>query len=119
MDSSWDDASGRLCRWPVITPAEPDEAGRHPIGTPSSPHSHSDQVLDSILAAGEAEELERIQAGLNLDAGLAAIMQGRSPNPMPATDIDDSGEPQILAQADSNPRSLEVLPFRWVREETT
>jgi class 3 adenylate cyclase len=101
---------------PVTTPGGPHQAGEDPARTLASPSDHSDQVLDSILAAGEAEELQRIQDGLNLDAGLAAIMQGGPHDPIPAADADDSGEPQILAEVVGNPRTPEVLPFRWVRK---
>ena len=65
----------------------------------------SDQALDSMLAAGEAEELERIRAGLNLDAGLAAIMENRLCQKSPHADTGDSGEPQILTEAAPYPES--------------
>ena len=100
----------------VTTAGGPQQAGEDRAGPLASPSYHSDRVLDSILAVGEAEELGRIQDGLKLDAGLAAIMQGGSHDQIPATDADDSGEPQILAEVAGNPRAPEVLPFRWVRK---
>ena len=57
----------------------------------TSGHYDSDQALDLILAAGEAEELERVQAGLRLDAGLAAITRGDASEHSPCIDSDDSG----------------------------
>ncbi len=76
----------------------------------SAGHYDSDRALDSILAAGEAEELERIQAGLRLDTGLTAITQGNSPENPPRTDNDDSGEPQILPEPANNPTSPQMQP---------
>jgi hypothetical protein len=96
--------------------ARPYETGESRGSILPSLRDPSDEALDSILAAGEAEELERIQAGLNLDAGLAAIMRSGSQDRMSATNADDSGEPQILAEVASNPRTPEVLPFRWTRK---
>jgi class 3 adenylate cyclase len=64
----------------------------------STGHYDSDRALDAILAAGEAEELERIRAGLRLDTGLAAITHGSSAEHPPRPDADDSGEPQILPE---------------------
>jgi hypothetical protein len=76
----------------------------------STGHYDSDRALDSILAAGEAEELGRIQAGLRPDAGLTAIRQGNSPKNPPRTDNDGSGEAQILPEPAGNPASPPVRP---------
>jgi class 3 adenylate cyclase len=76
----------------------------------STGHYDSDRALDFILAAGEAEELARIQAGLRLDAGLTAITQGSSPKNPPRTDNDDSGEPQILPEPANKPTSPQFRP---------
>jgi len=76
----------------------------------SAGHYDSDRALDSILAVGETEELERIQAGLRLDTGLTAIMQGNSPKNHPRTANDDSGEPQILPDPANNPMSPQMRP---------
>jgi len=78
-------------------------------------HYDSDRALDSILAAGEAEELQRMQAGLRLDTGLAAITQGNPPKNPPRT-ADDSGEPQILPEPVNNPTSPQVR-FGGTREQ--
>jgi hypothetical protein len=100
----------------AIAPARPHQTGENPVGILPSLQDPSNQALDSILAAGEAEELERIQVGLNLDVGLAAIMRSGSQDQVSDTNADDSGEPQILAEVASNPRTPEVLPFRWMRK---
>jgi hypothetical protein len=76
----------------------------------SAGHYDSDRALDSILAAGEAEELERIQAGLRLDTGLTAITQGNPAKNPTRTGNDDSGEPQILPETANNPTSPQVRP---------
>src|SRR5947208_733089 len=74
----------------------------------TSGHYDSDQALDLILAAGEAEELERVQAGLRLDAGLAAITRGDASEHSPCIDSDDSGEPSILSEAADSRASFQV-----------
>lgn len=76
----------------------------------STGHYDSNRALDAILAAGEAEELERIQVGLRLDAGLTAITDGNSAEHQPRADADDSGEPQILPEPPHNPASSQVRP---------
>jgi class 3 adenylate cyclase len=76
----------------------------------STGHYNSDRALDAILKAGEAEELERIRAGLRLDTGLTAITHGNSAGHPPRPDADDSGEPQILPEPPHNPASSQVRP---------
>jgi hypothetical protein len=76
----------------------------------STGHYDSNRALDSILAAGETEELERIQAGLRLDTGLTAITHGHSPQHPAGTDADDSGEPQILPEPAHDPASPQMRP---------
>jgi class 3 adenylate cyclase len=76
----------------------------------STGHYNSDRALDAILAAGEAEELERIRAGLRLDTGLTAITHGNSAEQPPHLSADDSGEPQILPEPPQNPASPQVSP---------
>jgi len=65
----------------------------------TSGRDDSDQALDLVLTAGEAEELDRIRTDLRLDAGLAAITRGDSHKRQPRTDAGDSGEPLILSEA--------------------
>jgi hypothetical protein len=83
----------------------PGQANGAPVASPppvkAPPTVGTDQALDSILAAGEAEELERIQAGLNLDAGLAVIKA-------PATDtgparVAETHAPKVTRVANPEP----------------
>lgn len=71
----------------------------------SADHYDSDQALDSILQAGEAEELNRIQTGLDLDTGLASISRPDSYERPPFADGEYSGEPHILTELSSHPES--------------
>jgi len=71
----------------------------------STEHYDNDQALDSILAAGEAEEIGRIQTGLRIESGLAAITQSISRLQTPKAEAIDCGEPQILQKSTLNPRS--------------